>query len=297
MQTRILKANILLLLTAAIWGSGFVAQRSGMDYVGPMTYSALRFGIGALSLTPLLWLNSRKGIPVLSQGVDKKFIFLAPCLTGLALFVGISLQQIGLLHTTAGKAGFITGLYVALVPILGLFVGLRPGFGGLFGPLICAAGLYFISVTKDFTLATSDALIIISAFAWAIQVLLLGWLSPKIDGIRLAFGQFLVCSVLSLFCALAFETLPIQGILDGWFPIVYGGVMPVGVAFTLQVIAQKDSPPAHAATILSMEAVFAAVGGWLILGETLSSRALLGCSLMLAGMLIAQLWPKADKAR
>ncbi|NJB68949.1 drug/metabolite transporter (DMT)-like permease [Desulfobaculum xiamenense] len=296
MNARILKANILLLVTAAIWGSGFVAQRSGMDYVGPMTFNAVRFAIGALSLLPLLIWHDRKGIPAVSPGVKPNFIFLGALAAGTALFCAVSLQQIGMIHTPAAKAGFITGLYVVIVPFLGLALGQRPGVGGFIGTAAAAVGLYLVSVTKDFTIAPGDTYVIIGAVLWAGHMQVLGWLSPKLDGVRLAFGQFAVCSVLCTASALAFEDVTLAGIAAGWIPIVYGGIMPVGVAFTLQIIAQKDAPPTHAAIILSLEAVFAAFGGWLILGETLTTRAMFGCALMLAGMLAAQLWPERQPA-
>lgn len=294
MRTRVVKANLFLLVTAMVWGTGFVAQRSGMDYVGPMIFNAVRFAIGAVSLIPLVVWSSRRGrvMPAEPQAT-RGFAIRGAMLAGSILFMGVALQQVGLIHTTAAKGGFITGLYVVFVPFLGLLVGQRPGLGGALGAAVAAAGLYLLSVTEDFTLAPGDAWVLASAVFWAIHVLVLGWLSPRMDCIRLAAGQFAFCSLLHFIAAFITEEVTWASLMAGWFPIVYGGIMPVGVAYTLQVVAQKDAPPTHAAVILSLEAVFAALGGWVILGESMDARGMFGCALMLSGMLVAQLWPTA----
>lgn len=292
MRTRVVRANLFLLITAMVWGSGFVAQRSGMEYVGPMIFNAVRFAIGALSLVPLVIWSSRRAAALPPGGApSRRFTLLGTLLAGSVLFLGVALQQIGLVHTTAAKGGFITGLYVVLVPFLGLFAGQRPGLGGGLGALVAVWGLYLLSVTEGFSLAPGDAWVLVSALFWAVHVQVLGRLSPRMDCIKLAFGQFAVCSLLNFVAAFLTEDVTLTSLLAGWFPIVYGGVMPVGVAYTLQVVAQKDAPPTHAAVILSLEAVFAALGGWIVLGEAMTLRAGAGCALMLAGMLLAQLWP------
>jgi len=295
MQTRVLKANLFLLVTAMIWGTGFVAQRSGMEYVGPMIFNAVRFAIGAVSLLPLVILSARRGtVQPDAPSTGKGFALRGAMLAGTILFLGVAFQQVGLVHTTAAKGGFITGLYVVFVPFLSLLIGQRPGLGGVIGALVAAGGLYLLSVTEDLTLAPGDALVLVSAVFWAVHVLTLGWLSPRMDGIRLACGQFAFCSILHFIAAFATEDITWASLMAGWFPMVYGGIMPVGVAFTLQVVAQKDAPPTHAAVILSLEAVFAAIGGWLLLDETMTGRAMVGSALMLAGMLVAQLWPSSS---
>lgn len=292
MQPRAIKANIFLLITAMVWGTGFVAQRSGMEYVGPMIFNAVRFAIGALSLVPLVIWSSRRGTTPPPGGTTSKgFALRGAMIAGSILFLGVSLQQIGLIHTTAAKGGFITGLYVVFVPFLGLLIGQRPGLGGALGAAVAAVGLYLLSVTADFTLAPGDGWVLASAVFWAVHVLTLGWLSPKMDCIKLAFGQFTFCSLLHFIAAFLTEEVSLASLQAGWFPIVYGGIMPVGVAYTLQVVAQKDAAPTHAAVILSLEAVFAALGGWLILNESMSGHGFFGCALMLCGMLVAQLWP------
>jgi drug/metabolite transporter (DMT)-like permease len=292
MDVRTYRADALLLLTATIWGFAFVAQRVGMDYVGPFTFNGVRFALGSLSLVPLLFLMERKSSPasLLVPRASRRTIFWGGGLAGLFLFSGASLQQVGLVYTTAGNAGFITGLYVVIVPLMGLFLRQRTHMGTWLGALLAAIGLYFLSITKELTIAWGDLLVLIGAFFWAAHVLIIGRLSPRMDALKLAITQFAVCSLLSLLTAVAMETLTWDGLRQAAIPILYGGIGSVGVAYTLQVVAQKDAHPAHAAIFLSMEAVFAAIGGWWLLNEVLTARSLLGCGLMLFGMLFSQLW-------
>lgn len=286
---RIYKANFLLLLTAVIWGSAFVAQRIGMGHIGPFTYNGIRFALGAAMLLPVVrfW----DGTAATDKGFSRK-VLLGGMLAGLVMFAGASLQQIGLIYTTAGKAAFITGLYVVMVPMAGLFWGDKPGTGGWVGAVFAVSGLYLLSVTEDFTLAPGDLWELIGAFFWTAHVLILSRLSPRVNPVRLACIQAAVCSVLSLMIAVFTETFSFDSLIGAGIPILYGGLMSVGLAYTLQVVAQRDAPPVHAAIILSLEALFAALAGWLILDETLTFRALIGCILMLSGMMAAQLWPK-----
>ncbi len=178
------------------------------------------------------------------------------------------------MYTTAGKAGFITGLYVIIVPILGLFWRQQPQIGTWVGAILAAFGLYFLSVTEELTIEPGDFLVLIGAFFWAAHVLIIGWLSPRINPIKLAFSQYVACSILSLITASIVEDITLSSIFLAAIPILYGGLISVGIAYTLQVVAQRDAHPAHAAILLSLEAVFAAIGGWLILGEILSARGL-----------------------
>ncbi|SHE29260.1 Permease of the drug/metabolite transporter (DMT) superfamily [Desulfacinum infernum DSM 9756] len=292
MKATALKADILLLITATLWGFAFVAQRVGMDHIGPFAYNGIRFALGSLSLVPLItYLDRKNGLRSAHPGHDPSWrdAWKAGILAGLALFAGASLQQAGLVFTTAGKAGFITGLYVVIVPLLGLFWKQRPPLGTWAGAVLAAVGLYFLSVTEEMTMEFGDVLVLAGAFFWAGHVLLLGWMSPRLDPVKLACCQFAVCSVLSLATSAVFEETTLQGVLDATVPILYGGLVSVGIAYTLQVVAQKDAHPAHAAILLSMESAFAALGGWLILSETLGLRGLLGCALMLTGMILSQL--------
>lgn len=274
-----LRAELLLLLAAGIWGFAFVAQRVGMQHVGPFLFNGVRFALGALTLIPFLG-NS---FPL------SRHHLLSGTLAGLVLFLGASLQQLGITTTTAGKAGFITGLYVVMVPLFGLFLGHRPPPGTWVGALTAAVGLYLLSISGRMEIAAGDALVLASAFFWAAHVLLIARLSAHLGWAILAFLQFAVCALLSLAVALLFEEFAAAALLAASGPILYGGVLSVGVAYTLQVIAQRHAPPAHAAILLSLETVFAALGGWLILDEVLSWRGIAGCGLMLAGMLLSQL--------
>ena len=297
MKVITVKSDALLLTTAIIWGFAFVAQRVGMDYVGPFTFNGIRFAIGSLSLLPLVLMSreQRTATNKILPNPGLKTILFGGAALGLALFSGASLQQIGLVYTTAGKAGFITGLYVIMVPVLGLFWKQQPKIGTWIGAILAAIGLYFLSVTEQFTIEMGDLLVLIGAIFWAAHVLIVGWLSPRINPIKLAFSQYVACSILSLITASVVELITLSSIFEAAIPILYAGLLSVGIAYTLQVIAQRDAHPAHAAILLSLEAVFAAVGGWLILGEIISPRGLVGCGLMLAGMLLSQLWGLVGK--
>ena len=282
-----LRSELLLLLAAAIWGFAFVAQRAGMEHIGPFLFNGVRFALGCLSLLPLLLLRRRPpGRPPGPVLTRRAMLFGG--ITGTVLFCGASFQQIGIVYTTAGKAGFITGLYVVIVPLVGICFRQRPGIGTWAGALVAAAGLYLLSVTGGFTVARGDLLVLVSAFFWAGHVLLIGALSTRIDTLLLAFMQYAVVSLLSLAAAFAFEPVLPGAILDAALPIVYGGVCSVGIAYTLQVAAQRHAPPAHAAIILSLETVFAVIGGWLLLSESIPPRGLAGCALMLAGIILSQ---------
>ena len=284
MRSNSLRADLLLLLTAFIWGFAFVAQRMGMEYVGPYLFNAARFALGCLPLLPFVAQNaSGPLLPHLLRAAPGSL------LAGLFLFAGSSLQQVGIVYTTAGKAGFITGLYVILVPILGLALGQQSGRNTWFGALVATAGLYLLSVEPPFSIAYGDALVLIGALFWAGHVLIIGRFAQQIDWAALALLQFLTCSLLSFGVALAVEPVAWQPLVDAAWPVFYGGVLSVGVAYTLQVVAQRQAPASHAAIILSLETVFAALGGWWLLSEAMSLRGLAGCGLMFGGMLVSQL--------
>lgn len=287
LTSRALRAELLLLLTALIWGFAFVAQRVGMEHIGPFTYNGVRFVLGALSLLPLLWINRRSTVHV---GPGGWWLALwGSLLAGLLLFTGASLQQVGIVYTTAGKTGFITGLYVVIVPLIGWLLGYRIAWGTGIGAVLAIVGLYLLTLADSLTLVYGDGLVLISAFFWAGHVLIIGWLSGRhIEPVLLACLQFIVCAVLSLMVAVTTETIHLNQLQEATLPILYGGILSVGVAYTLQVVAQRDTPPAHAAIILSLETVFAALGGGWLLHETLSGRGIVGCILMFVGMLLSQ---------
>ncbi len=297
MDSRAIRADFFMLITAAVWGFAFVAQRIGMEYVGPFTFNGVRFLLGGLSLVPFLFIRPAEpepepevgdADPTRAPGADRLKLLLYGVLAGVALFLGASFQQVGIVYTTAGNAGFITGLYVIIVPILGLVVGRRPGVGVWVGALLAVAGMYLLNEAPGVGLNIGDALVLACALFFALHVLLLGRISPMFPAVPLSIIQFFTCAVLSLLTALWQETIVLTDILAAAVPILYGGIGSVGIAYTLQVIAQQDAPPAHAAIILSLESVFALIGGVLLLGEATVALKIIGAGLMLAGMLAAQ---------
>jgi len=286
-----MKSNLLLLLTAVIWGFAFVAQRAGMEYIGPFTFNTARFTVGSLSLIPLLLINRKKKFEKEKLLPLKNKIFLFGGLfAGLMLFFGSSFQQTGLVYTNAGKGGFITGFYIILVPILGLFVKQKTALYTWLGAVIAIVGLYFLSVNEKLEINIGDVLVLIGAFFWAIQILVIGYYSTKVDPFQLAFSQFVICAMLSFAVAAFTEIIIVQNILLAYLPVLYAGIFSVGIAFTIQVVAQREAHPANAAIIMSLEAVFAVLGGWLILNESIALRGILGCFLMLIGMIVSQLY-------
>ncbi|MDB6051576.1 MAG: putative rane protein [Pseudomonas sp.] len=292
MQKQALRADLLMLLTAMIWGSGFVAQSAGMDHIGPYLFTGLRFALGSLCLLPLILRGPARVGSIKPEPFMTRSLLLGGLIMGLVLAAGINLQQVGLLFTSVTNAGFITGLYVIVVPLLGLLMGHKTGTGTWLGAGMAVAGMFLLSVGDNFHVASGDWLQLIGAFVWGGHVILVGLFASRHDAIRLAFLQFVTCSVVSLILALIFEEFHVASIIAAGPAILYGGVVAVGIGYTLQVIAQKHAIASHAAIILSLEAVFAAIAGALMLNESLHLKGYLGCALMLAGMLLAQLWPK-----
>ncbi len=288
-------ANFLLLVASAIWGFAFVAQRVGMQYMGPLAFNAIRFALGAMVLLPVLIFGfpGQKPAPLITG--QKKHLFLGGLMTGLFIFGGSTFQQFGIVYTTAGKAGFITGLYVVFVPLLGLLRGLKTRRGIWCGVALASVGLYLLSGRGWGTIALGDGLVLVGTLFWASHVLAVGWLVHRVNPIALAVMQFLVCSVLSGASALVFEDLSQADLHGAAISILYAGILSVGVAYTFQILGQRKAHPAHAALILSMEGVFAALGGWILLSESLSARGLAGCALMLGGIILAQWNPNGRK--
>jgi len=286
------KSDLLLLLTAAIWGFAFVAQRAGMEFVGPFTFNGIRFALGSISLLPLLLLkgNQRKN-PDDFKNSWSKDLLISGLLLGFVLFLAATFQQVGMVYTSAGKAGFITGLYVILVPVISIFMKKKTSVNIWVGAIIAVFGLYFLSVKENFGIENGDLLVLASALFFAIHILLISNFSPRMSAIRLSIVQFAVCSMLSLSTAFFTETIILENILKAAIPIIYGGVFSVGVAYTLQIVGQKHAHASAASIILSLESVFAVFGGWLILSEQLSVRGMAGCLLMLLGMVLSQINP------
>ncbi|WP_434926112.1 DMT family transporter [Shewanella sp. HL-SH2] len=279
-------ANLLLLLTAAVWGFGFVAQSLGMDHLAPFMFNSLRFFIGALSLLPLIWYFANKKTLLVGQ---KKSLLIASISAGSVLFIAASLQQVGLQYTSAANAGFITGLYIVIVPVLGLILKHQTGVNTWIGCAIAVVGLYFLSIKDDMSIGYGDLLQLIGAVFWAIHILIIDHFAKKHSPILLSHLQFIFCGLLSITVSMMIETTVVANIGLAWAALAYSGIISVGVGYTLQVVAQKNAHPAHVAIILSLETVFAAIGGIVILGETLDARAILGCGLMLMGILVSQI--------
>lgn len=286
-----LKYSLVLFLTAAIWGFSFVAQRSGMEYVGPYTFNGIRFALGSLSLLPLYYFQRQKNK---AAPLDRsRNLWISSILLGLVLFIAASLQQVGMQYTTAANGGFITSLYVVLVPIFYLFLKRKVNINIWIGAFIATLGLYLLSVKEGLEVNWGDSLVLMSAVFWAIHVMLIGHFAPKFSIIRLSIIQFATTAILSLIVAFVMESPQVNNIIAGAIPIIYGGVFSVGLAYTLQVFAQKKVPSEQAAIILSFESAFAMLGGWLILSESHGLKSLFGAALMLIGIIISQVkWKK-----
>jgi len=291
-KNKVIRADLIMLLAAAIWGFAFVAQREGMETMGPFLFNAARFFIGSAVLFPLVWYLSKKNKTPTNKETSTKKLLIAGTIAGLFLFLASSFQQVGIQYTTAGKAGFITGLYIFFVPLIGIFFGQRTGSGTWLGAFIAVIGLYLLSINDDFSIARGDLLQLICAIFFAAHILVVGYVAKRMDPLKLSLIQYVVSGVLSFFIAIAIEVITWQMIVDTAIPLLYAGVMSIGVGYTLQVVAQQHAKSSHAAIILGLEGAFAVLGGWLILDENLSTRGLIGCGLMLSGMFLSQLLPR-----
>ncbi|MFN3956795.1 MAG: DMT family transporter [Tepidimonas ignava] len=282
------RTDALMLLTAAIWGSTFVAQQLGMASVGPFAYTAARMTLGLALIAPL-W--SWRGGPFAAvPRVDSTGLWRDGTLLGLVLFAAINLQQVGLLGTSVSNAGFITGLYVVLVPLLLALGGRRVAAPVWLAVALATAGLYLLSVQPDASIAPGDWLQLGGALLWAVHVLLVGRYARRHDALRLAVVQYAVAAALSWgVAALRAEPMGPQALWAAAGAIAWGGVLSIGVAYTLQVVAQRHAHPTHAAIIYSSEGVFSALGGWWVLGEAIGLRGWTGAALIVAGMVVAQL--------
>ena len=278
-------ANTLLLITAAIWGLGFVAQVLGMNYLEPFAFIGIRFLLGAASLLPLVvFFQHRKWLPVSPAHTVVK----GSLVLGVILFAAGSLQQVGIVYSNASNAGFITGLYMVIVPIIGLALKYRTGLNTWLGCVLAVVGLFLLSVKADFTMGYGDTLLLVGAVGWALHILAIDHYAPRAAPLLLSLGQFIVCGCLAMVVSVFIETTSWEQVRAATYVLIYAGVITVGVAYTLQVIAQERADPTHAAIILSLEAVFGALGGYMFLQEQLSGRELIGCVLMLMGMLVSQ---------
>lgn len=298
----VLRQSMLLLLTATIWGVAFVAQSVGMEYIGPFTFNAVRNAIGALVLIPCIGFLRRirteeeKRKPEDKQ--EKKTLVAGGVSCGVLLFIASNLQQVGIQYTTVGKAGFITAMYIVIVPLLGIFLGKKAGARVWCAVVIAVVGLYMLCVTDSgFSLQKGDLFVLICAIAFSVHILVVDYFAPKVDGVKMSCIQFFVCALLSGICMLLFESPNVIQILQAWVPVLYAGVLSCGVAYTLQIIGQKGMNPTVASLILSLESVVSVIAGWMILKQELSGRELLGCGLMFAAIILVQLPEKKVDSR
>ena len=285
-----IKGSIMLLITALIWGTAFVAQSKGMDYIGPFTYNALRTLLGGIVLVPVIAVFRRKGIGSGQNDTFSKPTLLGGSVCGVLLFIASSFQQIGISMTTAGKAGFITALYIIIVPVLGSFMGKRPK------PIIwlCAfgavAGFYLLCIKSGFAVSKGDLLVLVCALFFAVHIMVIDKFNALgADGMAMSCMQFFTAGVLLVICMFAFEKPDISAISDARYTILYAGIMSCGIGYTLQILGQRRTEPAQATMIMSLESVFAALSGWLILHERLSAKELCGCVLVFVSVVAAQL--------
>ena len=294
-----IRNSLLLLLTAVIWGIAFVAQSAGMDYVGPLTFLCVRSLIGGAALLPVIWFLERQKSDARKQEErtpeKRRLLIKGGILCGLALCFASSFQQYGIQFTTVGKAGFITACYIILVPIAGLFFGKRCGLNIWIGVLLAVGGLYCLCITETLRIGKGDILVLICAFIFSAHILVVDHFSPLVDGVKMACIQFFACGLVSGAGMLLLEHPAISDILMAWQSILYAGLLSSGVGYTLQIVGQKGLNPTVASLILSLESVVSVLAGLLILHQTLSSREILGCVLMFAAIVLAQL-PGKEKA-
>lgn len=285
------KNALLLVLTAFIWGTAFVAQSAGMDFMEPFTFNGVRSLIGGVALLPCIFILEKvNGKNVNKEaGGTRKDLIVGGVSCGLLLFGASSLQQIGILYTTAGKAGFITACYIVIVPVLGVFLHKKIGWKVWLAVVMALIGLYFLCITDSFSIGKGDFYVFLCALVFSLHILVIDHFAPKVDGVKMSCIQFFVCGIVSLIPMFLWETPKLGDMLAGWFPLLYAGVFSCGVAYTLQIVAQKNMNPAIASLILSIESCFAVLAGWLVLGEQLSARETIGCVMMFVAIILAQL--------
>lgn len=298
MKNKSLLGTLELLLAAFIWGSAFVAQSAGMDHVGPLTFMSVRFTIGGIVLLPLILFRNRKERQALNfNPKDQKSLWIGGIICGIVLTVAAAFQQYGILYTTVGKAGFITTLYVIFVPLCGMFFKKFPKANIWVAVIIATVGLYLLCMTESFALSLGDTLVLMCALCYTAHILVVGHFSDKTDPIKLSCIQFLVVGFVSALPAILLEPINLRDILSAWLPILYAGVLSSGVAFTLQVVAQRHTEPTIAAITMSFESVFAVLSGCVVLNQIPTSREIWGCAIMFFAIILAQIDPKLFKLK
>lgn len=287
-----IKSSLILLLTATIWGVAFVAQSVGMEYIGPFTFNAIRCVLGGLVLIPvILVLKKKKETGAENQEKeDKKTLWAGGIACGVILCIASNLQQFGIMEASVGKSGFFTALYIVMIPVIGIFIGKRPGIKLWFCVALAVVGMYLLCM-KDgsFTIERADIILLLCALAFSFHILVVDYFSPKVDGVKMSCIQFFVCGVLSAVGMLFTETPDISNIQAAWLPLLYAGLLSCGVGYTLQIVGQKGINPVIASLIMSLESVISALAGWVILGQVLSPKEILGCVLMFVAIIITQI--------
>ena len=301
MKTSKLRNSLLLLLTATIWGVAFVAQSVGMEYVGPYTFNSVRNFIGSAVLIPCVYLLNKINPPAKKDSTleekkhARKTLIIGGICCGTLLALASSFQQIGIQYTTVGRAGFITACYIIIVPILGMFFFKKKcGISIWIAVALSLIGLYMLCITDGFSIGKGDFLVLICAIFFSLHILVIDHFSPLVDGVKMSCIQFFVCGILCGIPALLFETITLSSILAAWMPILYAGVLSCGVAYTLQIVGQKNMNPTVASLILSLESCISVLAGWLLLNQKLTIRELSGCALMFAAIILAQLPEKEN---
>ena len=287
-----IKSSLILLLTATIWGVAFVAQSVGMEYIGPFTFNAIRCVLGGLVLIPvILVLKKKKETGAENQEKeDKKTLWAGGIACGVILCIASNLQQFGIMEASVGKSGFFTALYIVMIPVIGIFIGKRPGIKLWFCVALAVVGMYLLCM-KDgsFTIERADIMLLLCALAFSFHILVVDYFSPKVDGVKMSCIQFFVCGVLSAVGMLFTETPDISNIQAAWLHLLYAGLLSCGVGYTLQIVGQKGINPVIASLIMSLESVISALAGWVILGQVLSPKEILGCVLMFVAIIITQI--------
>ena len=287
-----IKSSLILLLTATIWGVAFVAQSVGMEYIGPFTFNAIRCVLGGLVLIPvILVLKKKKETGAENQEKeDKKTLWAGGIACGVILCIASNLQQFGIMEASVGKSGFFTALYIVMIPVIGIFIGKRPGIKLWFCVALAVVGMYLLCMTDgSFTIERADIMLLLCALAFSFHILVVDYFSPKVDGVKMSCIQFFVCGVLSAVGMLFTETPDISNIQAAWLPLLYAGLLSCGVGYTLQIVGQKGINPVIASLIMSLESVISALAGWVILGQVLSPKEILGCVLMFVAIIITQI--------
>ena len=287
-----IKSSLILLLTATIWGVAFVAQSVGMEYIGPFTFNAIRCVLGGLALIPvILVLKKKKETGAENQEKeDKKTLWAGGIACGVILCIASNLQQFGIMEASVGKSGFFTALYIVMIPVIGIFIGKRPGIKLWFCVALAVVGMYLLCM-KDgsFTIDRTDIMLLLCALAFSFHILVVDYFSPKVDGVKMSCIQFFVCGVLSAVGMLFTEIPDISNIQAAWLPLLYAELLSCGVGYTLQIVGQKGINPVIASLIMSLESVISALAGWVILGQVLSPKEILGCVLMFVAIIITQI--------